>query len=153
MEFEIREIENLSGEQAHVYSVVLEGESNSLLEQFFIENAKYKKEIKTILHKIYSMTHYDGCKRQFFKEGEGKWGDGVVALNHTGTLRLYGIYFNRSVIIFGSGGHKPPSARTYQDHPPLNKKAKLMIAIAKEINKSIHNRELIINNDGTLSTE
>ncbi len=153
MRFELKEIEGFPGEEAHVYSVVMEGDTTSLLEQFFDENGKYKKDIRKIRSKILTMTLYEGCRKEFFKEGEGKWGDGVVALKYSGRLRLYGIYFNRSVILFGSGGYKPPSVRAYQDYPPLNEKAQQMREIAKIIYNRIKDGELKFNHDGTLTND
>lgn len=151
MDFEIKEMESLTGAKARVYSVILEGEEDTLLEQFFNENAHYLKDIKKILYKIRVMANDTGCRRSYFKEGEGAWADGVVALNYTGCLRLYGIYFNEAVILFGSGGHKPPGVRAYQDYPPLDEKAQQVRTIAQIIYKRIKNGELKINEDGSLT--
>ncbi|MBQ9231505.1 MAG: hypothetical protein IJ190_10080 [Prevotella sp.] len=151
MEFDLKEIEELSGAKAHVYSVVFESEEDSLLEQFVKENAQqYSKEMKKIFAKIKKMADITGCRKNFFKEGEGVWADGVVALNHTGRLRLYGIYFNDTVILFGSGGYKPPHVKSYQEYPPLNTKAQQIKDIAQEIMKLIKSGELRIEEDGTL---
>lgn len=151
MEFDLKEIEELSGAKAHVYSVAFEGEKDSLLEQFVKENAlQYSKEMKKIFAKIKKMADITGCRKSFFKEGEGVWADGVVALNHTGCLRLYGIYFNGTVILFGSGGYKPPYVKSYQQYPPLNAKAQQIKDIAQEIMKLIKSGELRIEEDGTL---
>lgn len=154
MDFDFQEIEELSGAKARVYSVVLEGEEDSLLEQFINENAhQYPKEVQKIFGKIRTMAENTGCKRTFFKEGEGVWADGVVALNHTGCLRLYGIYFNDTVILFGSGGYKPPHVRAYQDYSPLNAKAEQMKEIAQTIMKRIRSGELRVEEDGTLTMD
>lgn len=150
MEFDITEVKNLSGPRAHVYSVILGGDKNTLLEQFFDENKNRLQDLKKVVHKISVMANNAGCLKNFFKEGEGALGDGMVALKGTGQLRLYGIYFHDSVILFGSGGHKPPGIEAYQDYPPLNAKAQLMREIAKEINKMIKEKELKVNKDGTL---
>ena len=96
------------------------------------------------------MANDTGCRRQFFKEGEGAWGDGVVALRGTGTLRLYGIYFHDAVILFGSGGYKPPGVRAYEEHPPLYAKAQQMREIAKRIYRMITEKEMKIDKDGTI---
>lgn len=77
MNFEIKEIDGLSGSMGHVYSVVLDGKENSLLEDFFSENKEYKKELEEYGNKIYSMSHYTGFRRQYFKLYEGNAGDGV----------------------------------------------------------------------------
>ncbi|HRF85362.1 MAG TPA: hypothetical protein PLN34_02220 [Alloprevotella sp.] len=150
MEFELKEIDQLSGPKAHIYSVIPDGEDATLLEQFFEENAAHKDDLNKIIHKLLTMANDTGCRKTFFKEGEGNWADGVVALKGTGLLRLYGIYFNDSVVLFGSGGYKSPETRAYQEDPLLNSKAQKMKDIAKEINRLILNRELIIGTDGNL---
>lgn len=74
----------------------------------------------------------------------------MVALDNTGRLRLYGIYFHDAVILFGSGGYKPPGVSAYENYPPLNAKAQQMRTIAREINRMIREKELKINEDGTI---
>lgn len=150
MDIEIKEIKNLTGAKARVYSVILDGEENTLLEQFFNENVKYTDDLKKVLYKIQVMAQDTGCRKSYFKEGEGAWADGMVALRDTGHLRLYGIYFHDAVILLGSGGHKPPGVIAYEDHPPLNAKAQQMKAVAKEIYRMITEKELKVHGDGTL---
>ena len=150
MNLEIIEIGDMTGARAHVYSVILEGEEKTLLEQFFEENKEHSKDLKKILRKIHVMAHDVGCLKSFFKEGEGSWADGMVALNGTGRLRLYAIYFHDAVILLGTGGYKPPGVAAYQDYPPLNEKAQKMKEVAKEIYRMIISKELKINEDGTL---
>ena len=150
MNFEIREIKNLTGAKARVYSVILDGDENTLLEQFFDENVEYIDDLKKILYKIHVMAQNTGCRKSYFKEGEGAWADGMVALHGTGRLRLYGIYLHDAVILFGSGGYKPSGIAAYEDHPPLNAKAQQMKAIAKEIYRMVTEKEMKIHEDGTL---
>lgn len=150
MDFEIREMKNFTGAKARVYSVILDGEKNTLLEQFFDENVEYIDDLKKVLYKIHVMAHDTGCRKSYFKEGEGAWADGMVALQGTGHLRLYGIYFHDAVILFGSGGHKPPGVAAYEDYPPLNAKAQQMRTIAKEIYRMITEKVLKVHEDGTL---
>ena len=149
MNFEIVEIEQLTGEKAHVYSVILEGEDIPLLNQFFNENA-FHKDIRKVYDKIQVMANDTGFREQFLKIGEGALGDGVFAINYTGTLRLYGIRFHDAVVLFGSGGYKPPEAISYEDYPPLHAKAEQIKQIAKEIYQMILDKELVIKEDGTL---
>ena len=150
MNFEIIEMKNLTGAKARVYSVILDGEENTLLEQFFNENIEYKDDLKKVLYKIHTMAQNTECRKSYFKEGEGAWADGMIALQGTGRLRLYGIYFHDAVILFGSGGYKPPQIAAYEDYQPLNVKAQQMRAIVKEINRMIAEKELKIHEDGTL---
>lgn len=150
MNFEIIEMKNLTGAKARVYSVILDGEENTLLEQFFNENIEYKDDLKKVLYKIQTMAQDTGCRKSYFKIGEGAWADGMIALQGTGRLRLYGIYFHDAVILFGSGGYKPPQIAAYEDYQPLNVKAQQMRTVAKEINRMIAEKELKIHEDGTL---
>ena len=150
MRFEITEIEDLSGSETHIYTVRIEGETYTLLEQFFEENKMYEEDLTKILDKMMVMANQTGCKRDFFKEGEGVWADGGVALA-AGKLRLYGMYFNNMVVLFGAGGYK--DVRAYQDDPHLNARAEQMKRIASEINKAIRERTIRVNDDGTLNTE
>ena len=60
MKFEIREVENLTGTKARVYSVILDGEEKTLLEQFFDENIEHIKDLKRVLYKIHVMAHDTG---------------------------------------------------------------------------------------------
>ena len=89
MSFRIVEMKDLSGAKAHIYSVIIDGYYNTLLEQFFNEN-EGNENLQEMLNKIIVMARETGCLKQFFKEGEGKLADGVVALS-VGNLRLYGI--------------------------------------------------------------
>ena len=149
-DFKIVEMEDFSGEKAKIYSVILDGDEETLLEQFMEENIQYRYDLLKIVRKIREMADSTGCRRFFFKEGEGRLGDGMVALNYTGLLRLYGIYFNNTVVLLGSGGLKPPGVRSWQESPELRPKGEQMEEIAAEINRKIKEKELKILPDGTL---
>lgn len=148
MKFDIAEIEELSGSGGRVYSVFVGDDDETLFDKFLAENAQLP-ETQEMLNRIRAMAESTGFLRQFFKEGEGALADGVVALR-VGQLRLYGIYFNSSVILFGSGGWKPRHARAYQDDAALCARAQEVREIAREINKGICGGQIRINSDGTL---
>ncbi len=150
MNFDIVEVEELSGRCAHIYTVRVEGDDNTLLEQFFDSNADHEEELVDIVQRLKVMGNRTGCRRHFFTEGEGVLGDGVMAMK-SGKMRLYGIYFNNAVVLFGSGGWK--ETRTYQEDPKLNKAAMQVREIAKIINKAINNREIIIEPDGIINDD
>lgn len=143
-------MEELSGSKAHIYSVILEGEETTLLEQFFEENQPHQEELREILNRIIVMGENTGCRRDYFKHDEGKPGDGVAALR-VGQLRLYCLYFDNTAVFFGSGGYKPPGIRAYQEDPYLNSKAEQMIRIASHINKAIKDKDIVIEEDGALT--
>ena len=62
MIFVITEKEELSGDGAKLYSVTLDGDETTLLEQFFEKNAEYETEIKELLNKLYLMEQETGCQ-------------------------------------------------------------------------------------------
>lgn len=149
MDFEIVEMEEFSGEKAHIYSVCLNGCEESLLEQFFEENECYQSELTTIVEKLLVMGKTTGCRRTYFKHNEGTLGDGVAVLK-AGQLRLYCLYFDNTAVFFGSGGYKPKEVHAYQEVPELNSKAQQMRQIATVINQKIKDKEWIIDEDGNL---
>lgn len=53
-------------------------------------------------------------------------------------------------MIFGSGGYKPPRTKAYQETESLNEKAQQMIKIADCINEAIINKDIKINDDGSI---
>lgn len=93
MNFDITEMTDLSGEMAHIYSVTLKGEEQTLFEQFFEDNAEYEEELDTIIQKLMVMGNETGCRYEFFKHHEGALADGVAALR-VGQIRLYCLYFD-----------------------------------------------------------
>ena len=78
---------DFSGEMAHIYSVTLKWDEQTLLEQFFDENADYKEELSVIVEKLLVMGNDTGCRYEFFRHFEGALADGVAALR-VGQIRL-----------------------------------------------------------------
>lgn len=143
MNFDIEEIKELSGNAASIYSVTMEGEETTLLEQFFDENAEYEEELNEILNKLYVMGQDTGCRWDNFTHNEGSPGDGVSVLK-SGRLRLYCLYVDSTIVCFGSGGYKSTEIRAYQEDDELNSKVEQMKAIAKRINKAIVDKDIEI---------
>ena len=150
MDFDIIELADLSGEMAHIYSVTLKGDELTLLEQFFEDNAEYVEELDTIIQKLILMGKETGCRYEFFKHHEGALADGVAAIR-VGQIRLYCLYFDRTAVFFGSGGYKSPNIKAYQEDLELNKKAMQMREIAARINKAIIDKDIVIDEDGSLT--
>ncbi len=148
--FEIIEIEDFTGNQAHIYSVMLTGEDCTLLEQFFNDNQQYSEELNTIAERLTVMGNNTGCRREFFRHYEGDLGDGVAVLKQ-GAIRLYCLYFDKTAVFFGSGGFKPPEVHAYQEVPELNAKVKQVKEIARVINNAIKNKKITVNEDGSLT--
>ena len=149
MQFELIQMEDLSGDAAKIYSVILEGDSLSLLEHFVLDNPEYVMDIRTILDKIRFMGQANGCKAHFFKDKEGRPGDGMVALRYK-QMRLYCLRYDNACVFIGPGGYKPPGIAAYQEDEALNQAAQLMKRICASINKAIVEKDLIIFPDGSV---
>ena len=121
-----------------------------MLEQFFEDNAEYAEELNTIIQKLMVMGNETGCRYEFFKHNEGALADGVAAMR-VGQIRLYCLYFDRTAVFLGSGGYKSPEIKAYQEDPSLNEKAMQMREIAARINKAIIDRDIVIEEDGSLT--
>ena len=145
MKFKIVKINNLSGSKAGVYSVVLNGDEETLLNKFVRENEiSFKSETKDILKRLYSIGHTTGARNQFFKEWEGKPGDGVCALydNPDSNLRLYCICFGTQLIVVGSGGHKPKTIRALQEDAKLTEENSIIKEISQQITQRIKDKDI-----------
>lgn len=149
MKFDIINIEEFSGQQAQIYSIMYEDDNMTLLDHFFEDNKEYQEEIEEIARKLIVMGKYSGCKPTFFKPNEGSPGDGMVALWYK-QIRLYCLRYDNTCIFIGSGGYKPPNIKAYQEEPALNSKAQEMKKIAASINKAIKEKDLKVREDGTL---
>lgn len=151
MKFDIVNIEEFSGGMAQIYSVMFEGDDMTLMDHFFDDNAQYDEELRWMATKLEAMGNDTGCRFQFFKEHEGAPGDGVVAFWYK-RMRLYCLRIDSACIILGDGGYKPPDISAYQEDEMLNSKAQQMKKLAACINKAIVDKDLIVGEDGDITT-
>lgn len=145
MKFKIVKLHQFSGNKAGVYSVVLNNDEETLLNKFVRENKiSFKSETKDILKRLYSIGHSTGARSQFFKEWEGKPGDGVCALydNPDSNLRLYCICYGTQLIIVGSGGYKPKTIRALQEDTKLTEENSLIKKISQQITQRIKDKDI-----------
>lgn len=152
MKYEIVEMQPFSGNEAKVYSIIPEGETETLFDKFVNEyKGGFKNEIKNILKSLYQIGHTTGARSSFFKQHEGKFGDFVCALFDVPekNLRLYCIRFGMVAIILGGGGEKAAGVIAWQDDEKLNQEASLMIEIAKDILKRLDEGDLYWSDDRT----
>jgi hypothetical protein len=152
VKYEIVEMQPFSGNEAKVYSIIPEGETETLFDRFINEyKGGFKNEIKNILKTLYQIGHTTGAKSSFFKQHEGKFGDFVCALFDVPekNLRLYCIRFGMVAIILGGGGEKAAGVIAWQDDEKLNKEATQMIEIAKDIFKRMDEGDLYWSDDKT----
>ena len=145
MNYEIVELEELSGPEATVYSIIREGDRHTLFDHFIKEYVgNYREEIKFIINRLHEMGKTTGAREQFFKCNEGKPGDGVCALydEPEKELRLYCIRYGKVAILLGGGGPKKRQTIAWQDDKKLAKEAKIIISISKDITNRLKEGEI-----------
>lgn len=157
MNYEIVELEDFSGKEAKIYSIIPEGEDETLFDKFVDENsASNRKELKEILVRIKQIGQTTGARESFFKhEGDNefvrKFGKYVWALydEEESNLRLYCIRFSSIAIILGSGGFKDKSVIKWQEDSKLSEEVKKVMAYAECIIKQLDDGDLYWSKDGT----
>ena len=150
MKCRLVKIDSLSGSKASVYSVSLDKETETLLEKFIRENINsFLSETKDILKRLRTIGHKTGARKQFFKEFEGKPGDGVCALydNPDSKLRLYCIIFGTQLLIVGGGGPKPKNISAFQEDEKLMDENYFLRWLSMQITQRIKDKEITYDND------
>ena len=145
MKYKIVEIEELTGNEATIYSIILNDEDKTLFEKFVEENIiSFKDEIKSILVRLETIGKETGAREIYFKFKEGKPGDGVVALydEPDSNLRLYCIRYGTQIIILGGGGYKPKEISAFQEDDKLKAENYLLRTISKEITDRIKDKRI-----------
>ena len=151
MNYEIVELEDFSGNEAKIYSIIPEGEDETLFDKFVSEYTnESENEVKDIIKTIYQIGHTTGARSSFFKQHEGKYGDFVCALFDVPekNLRLYCIRFGMTVVILGGGGEKTESVRAWQEDEKLSKEANLMIRYAEAVLTQLDDGDLYWSKNG-----
>ena len=125
MKFRIVEIPELSGEACKIYTIVYDGGEDSMFERFQdrMDAEGFSAEVDEIWYALRFMGKEGGARIQFFREDEGKPGDGVMALlkKKRFTLRLYCIRYGTGTLVLGDGGYKPPTIRAWQGDPQMTR--------------------------------
>jgi hypothetical protein len=150
MKCRLVKIDSLSGDRASVYSVSIDEEAETLLEKFIQENNNsFLSETKDILKRLRSIGQKTGARNHFFKEFEGKPGDGVCALydNPDSKLRLYCIVFGTQLLVVGGGGPKPKNISAFQDDEKLTDENYFLRWLSEQIAQRIKDREITYEND------
>ena len=156
MGFKLVEIPELSGRACKIYSVAEEGAEETLFDFFLDEmDLHFQDAVDEIWDKLLFMGKEGGARIQFFKENEGKPGDGVVALlaEPGFPIRLYGIRFGLVLLILGDGGAKSPAIRAWQEDKKLCTTATQMIRLSELITQRIKDKSIQIAADGSLIGE
>jgi len=153
--FEIVELEEYSGSALLIYSVLFDGENETLFDKFLIENEiTYPDEVGDILNKLEVIGSQTGLKGKWIKKDQGRFGDGICYMfDHPEKhLRLYFILFGNATkdlaIIIGGGGFKPSTAHSFQEVDELKDQNYLLRDIAQVINEAVVKGTLLLDEDG-----
>lgn len=155
MNFQIVRLNDLSGAKATIYSVILEQDEENettLFDHFVTENLKeHREEVKNIISRLRSIGQKTGARDHFFKDWEGKPGDGVCALydDPDKKLRLYCVRFGTAVLVIGGGGPKPKTMKALQESEKLTEENEYMKIVSSQIAKRIREKEITWSDDET----
>ena len=146
MKFELNEIKQLTGKRCKIYSVQLEGDENTLFEQFLAENEDdFPESIEDIYASLIAIGRKHGARDYYFRpKKEGRLGDGVEALFDfpNAHLRLYTIKYGSILLILGGGGYKSKEIRAFQEDPKLTHENYLVREIAATLYEAIKDKDL-----------
>jgi len=143
-------LSKFSGNKASVYSIILNNETETLLDKFLKENSNlHISETKDILKRLMTIGHKTGARTTFFKEFEGKLGDGVCALydEPNSHLRLYCIKYGTQIIIIGNGGPKSKSIKALQEDDKLKEENYFLRWLSGQITEKIIDQDIKYSND------
>ncbi len=102
MKCRIVKIDELSGDGASIYSVIIENDTKTLLDEFIEKfSVSFKGETIDIVKRLRTIGQFTGAREQFFKLHEGVPGDGVCALydKPESNLRLYCIRYGTQLLL------------------------------------------------------
>ena len=153
MRYKIVEITELSGPACKIYSVVCGDGVDTLFDNFQDRlDEDYSEAVDEIWYSLRFMGEEGGARIQFFREDEGRPGDGIVAMlkKKRFALRVYCIRYGTNTLIVGDGGYKPPSVRAWQDDRHLAACVKRMMLISELITERIRDKEIWFSPDGSL---
>lgn len=152
MKYKLVKISKFSGNEASVYTLLIENEQGkfekSLFDIFINENKTlYLSEIKNIFSRLKTIGNDTGARESFFKTKEGVPGDGVCALYDSPSrkLRLYCIRYGKELIILGGGG--PKNVKALQDDKKLKEENYFLRWLSKKITECIQNNDISFSND------
>lgn len=150
MKCKLVKVNELSGINASIYSVVINDEAETLLDKFINESIiSFKNETKDLIKRLKTIGNKTGARPQFFKLNEGAPGDGVCALydNPNSNLRLYCIHYGNELIIVGGGGHKPKTIRALQEDEKLKSENYFLKWLSAEISNRVKEKTIQFAND------
>ncbi len=135
----------MSGRAATFYTIKFIDRKTNELEDFVLSYKEdYSNEVAEILTTIDGMAHRFGARENFFKEWEGRAGDGVCALYDMkgSKLRMYCIRYGKVAVVLGNGGHKAKAIRTLQQDARLTLTNRAMREISLLIDERLSSKEI-----------
>jgi len=150
VKYQLVKLKEVSGKKASIYSIKIGDDTSSIFEQFLEEYYEFfTEEIDEIASKVHKIGHRYGARNQFFKLKEGRGGDLVMALydHPSKNLRVYGIRYATTLIILGSGGHKPKHIRSLQEDEVLLETNVLMRQVSDDILARMREKEIWFSGD------
>ena len=75
----------------------------------------------------------------------------MFSLNDSMQYMYYSLRIGSACIILGVGGYKPSKISAYQEDEELNKRAQQMTKIAACITKAIKEKDIKVEDDGTIT--
>lgn len=151
MKYKLVKLADLSGKAATIYSVAMNDEPETFFEQFVDANVDlFKSEISDIAQRLSTIGRKTGARMEYFKDKEGRPGDGVCALydRPNSHLRLYCIRYGTQLVVLGGGGHKPKNIRAFQDDPILKKENYFLRELSRRISERIVDKDIRFVDDG-----
>lgn len=148
MNCKLVKLNNLSGDEASIYSFMVGDDEKTLFDTFLEENiGSFRSELSEIVSRIKVMGNKIGARENFFKKNEGSPGDLVCALydDPKKYLRLYCIRYGSSLIILGGGGEK--TVRALQDDPKLKKENSILKELSIMIKERMDSGEIKFSSD------
>ncbi|MDH6313426.1 hypothetical protein M2137_002216 [Parabacteroides sp. PFB2-10] len=150
MRFEIVKLDDVfSGQYTQIYTIKLEGEEDTVFEQFVSEYYEaFTSEVKYIVSKLKAINTEVSWNKIPFKDKEGKPGDGVAEFFDLPgkRLRLFCISYGKVAVVLGGGGSK--NTVTWQEDLTLSYHAKLLIKISGMITKAMRDGYLSFTDNG-----
>ena len=149
MKFRIPKLDHFSGGKANIYTVYLEEEKASLFDLFIQQfRESNPEELRSMVSRLRAIGHTTGASENFFRLGEWRYDDKIVALHELPKmkLRLYCIRYTDGLIIVGGGG--PKDVRAWQNEHHLRAGADAMIQVSKMIDERMAAGKITITPDG-----
>jgi hypothetical protein len=143
--FVLKKVENFGGKAASIYTIKFFDKKINELEDFVrTHKEQHHAEVTEIMATINAISFKFGAREHFFKEWEGRPGDGVCALYDTigSKLRMYCIRYGRVAVVLGNGGFKPKTIRSLQEDPHLTATNAVVREISRLIDARFRSKEI-----------